>query len=62
LRLFLVCNLLISLEAASPEYGKELACVLYGKASKELIKKMEKSLSIIKIRKRRVARKASAAA
>jgi hypothetical protein len=35
---------------------------LAGDASEELIKKMEKSLSIIKIRKRRVARKASTAA
>jgi hypothetical protein len=57
-----ICNLLVSLEAASPGYGKELPCVLSGKASKELIKKMEKSLSIIKIRKRRVTRKASSAA
>jgi hypothetical protein len=57
-----ICNLLVSLEAASPGYGKELACILSGKASKELVKKVKKSLSIIKIRKRRVARKASAAA
>jgi hypothetical protein len=35
---------------------------LAGKASEELIKKVEKSLSVVKIRKRRVARKASAAA
>jgi hypothetical protein len=34
-----ICNLLVSLEAASPGYGKELACVLSRKASKELIKK-----------------------
>jgi hypothetical protein len=60
-----ICDLLVSLEAASPGYGKEIACVLAGDASEELIKKVEKSLSIIKIRKirkRRVARKASAAA
>jgi hypothetical protein len=32
------------LEAASPGYGKDIACVLAGKASKELIRKVEKSL------------------
>jgi hypothetical protein len=60
-----ICDLLISLEAASPGYGKEIACVLAGDTSEDLIKKVEKSLSIIKIkkiRKRRVTMKASAAA
>jgi hypothetical protein len=39
-----LCGLLVSLEAASPGYGKDIACVLAGKASKELIRKVEKSL------------------
>jgi hypothetical protein len=33
------------LEAASPGYGKNIACVLAGKASKDIIMKVEKSLS-----------------
>jgi hypothetical protein len=37
-------DLLVSLEAANPGYGKEIACVLTGKASKGLIRKVEKSL------------------
>jgi hypothetical protein len=40
-----LCDLLVGLEAASPGYGKEIACVLAGKASKSLIKKVEKSLT-----------------
>jgi hypothetical protein len=40
-----LCDLLVSLEAASPGYGKEIACVLTGKASKSLIRKVEKSLT-----------------
>jgi hypothetical protein len=39
-----LCNLLVSLETASHGYGNEIACVLAGKASKSLIKKVEKSL------------------
>jgi hypothetical protein len=39
-----LCDLLVSLEAANPGYGKEIACVLAGKASKDLIRKVEKSL------------------
>jgi hypothetical protein len=39
-----LCDLLVSLEAANPGYGKEIACVLAGKASKGLIRKVEKSL------------------
>jgi hypothetical protein len=39
-----LCGLLASLEAASPGYGKDIACVLAGKASKEIIRKVEKSL------------------
>jgi hypothetical protein len=35
---------LVGLEAANPGYGKEIACVLTGKASKGLIRKVEKSL------------------
>jgi hypothetical protein len=37
-----LCDLLVSLEAANPGYGKEIACVLAGNASKDL--KVEKSL------------------
>jgi hypothetical protein len=37
-------DLLVSLEAVSPGYGMEIACVLAGKASKDMIKKVEKSL------------------
>jgi hypothetical protein len=39
-----LCDLLVSLEAASPGYGMEIACVLAGKASEDIIKKVEKSL------------------
>ncbi|KAK1627354.1 hypothetical protein QYE76_001669 [Lolium multiflorum] len=42
-----LCGLLASLEAASPGYGKEIACVLAGKASEDMIKKVEKSLKKI---------------
>jgi hypothetical protein len=37
-------DLLVSLEAASHRYGKDIACVLAGKASECLIRKVEKSL------------------
>jgi hypothetical protein len=37
-------DLLVSLEAASSGYGKDIACVLAGKASECLIRKVEKSL------------------
>jgi hypothetical protein len=37
-------DLLVSLEAASPGYGMEIACVLAGKASEDIIRKVEKSL------------------
>jgi hypothetical protein len=36
-------DLLVSLEATSPGYGMEIACVLSGKASKDMIKRVEKS-------------------
>jgi hypothetical protein len=39
-----VCDLLVSLEAVNPGYGKEIACVLAGNASDDLIRKVEKSL------------------
>jgi hypothetical protein len=39
-----LCGLLASLEAARPGYGKDIACVLAGKASKEIIRKVEKFL------------------
>jgi hypothetical protein len=56
-----LCVLLASLEAASPGYGKEIDCVLAGKASENMIKKVEKSLKKVSIRrirrKRAVTRK-----
>jgi hypothetical protein len=39
-------DLLISLEAVSPEYGMEIASVLAGMAFKDIIRKVEKSLRI----------------
>jgi hypothetical protein len=58
-----LCGLLASLEAASPGYGKDIACVLAGKASEDLLREVEKSLRKVSIwgrrRKRGVARKAS---
>jgi hypothetical protein len=60
-----LCGLLASLEAASPGYGKDIACVLAGKALEDMIRMVEKSLRKIYIwgrrRKKRVARKYSAA-
>jgi hypothetical protein len=41
-----LCDLLVRLEAASPGYGMEIASVLTGNASEDVIKKMEKSLRI----------------
>jgi hypothetical protein len=56
-----LCGLIASLEAVSPEYGKDIACVLAGQASEEMITKVEKSLRKVIIRgrskKRGVARK-----
>jgi hypothetical protein len=57
---------LCGLEAASPGYGKDIACVLAGKASKDMIRMVEKSLRMVSIqgrrRKKRVVKKTSAAA
>jgi hypothetical protein len=54
-------GLLSSLEAVSPGYGKDIACVLAGEASEDMIRKVEKSLKKVIIRgrsrKRGVARK-----
>jgi hypothetical protein len=54
---------LASLEAASTGYGKDIACVLAGKASEDLIKKVAKYLMKVYIRsnrrKRTVPRKVS---
>jgi hypothetical protein len=59
-----LCGLLASLEAASPGYGKDIACVLAGKASEDMIRMVEKSLRKISMwgrrRKKRIARKYSA--
>jgi hypothetical protein len=46
-----LCGLLVSLEAASPGYSKEIACVLADKASEDMIKKVEKSLKKVSIRR-----------
>lgn len=60
-----LCGLLASLEAACPGYGKDIACVLAGKASETMIRKVEKSLKKVIIRgkgrKRAIARKPAAA-
>lgn len=54
-------NLLISLEAACPGYGNEIACVLAVNASEDMNKKVETSLSRTRVRRMRgFARKASA--
>jgi hypothetical protein len=37
-------DLLVSLEAASPRYGMEIACVLAGKASEDMIRRVKMSL------------------
>jgi hypothetical protein len=59
-------GLLTTLEAVSPRYGKNIACVLVGQASENLIKKVENSLKkvIIRVkrRKRSVGTKALATA
>jgi hypothetical protein len=61
-----LCSLLASLEAASPGYGKDIACVLAGKASEDMIKMVEKSIKKVSIwgrrRKKGLARKFLAAA
>jgi hypothetical protein len=58
-----LCGLLTSLEMASLGYGKDIACILAGKASDHTIKKVEQSLRKVSLwsnrRKRGVARKAS---
>jgi hypothetical protein len=48
-----LCGLIASLEVASPGYGKNLACVLAGKASEDLIRNVEKSLRKVTIRGKR---------
>jgi hypothetical protein len=39
-----LCNLLVSLEAASPGYGMEIVSILAKNASEDVIRKVEKSL------------------
>jgi hypothetical protein len=60
-----LCGLLASLEVASPGYGKDIACVLAGKASEDMIRMMEKSLRKVSVwgkrRKKRITKKFSAA-
>jgi hypothetical protein len=38
-----LCALLASLEAVSPGYGKEIACILADKASEDNIKKVDRA-------------------
>jgi hypothetical protein len=61
-----ICGLLASLEVTSPGYGEEIACVLAGKASEDMIRMVEKFLIKVSIlgrrRKKGVAKKSSAAA
>jgi hypothetical protein len=56
-----LCDLLASLEAVSPRYGKDIDCILAGQASEDLIMKVENSLKKViikgKRRKRGVGRK-----
>jgi hypothetical protein len=58
-----LCGLLASLEAASHGYDNDIARVLAGKASEDIIRKVEKSLSKVSLwnkrRKRGVVRKVS---
>ena len=55
--------MLVNLEEACPGYGKDIACVLAGKVSEDVIRKVEKSLLKAAIkgkrRKRGISRKAS---
>jgi hypothetical protein len=44
-----ICDLLVSLEAVSTDYGKEIASILARNASNDIIRKVEKSLSKRKI-------------
>jgi hypothetical protein len=44
-----LCSLLASLEAASPGYGKDIACILAGKASEDMLRMMEKSLRKVSV-------------
>jgi hypothetical protein len=61
-----LCGLLASLEGASPGYGKDIACVLAGKAPEDMIRRVEKPLRRVSIwgrkRKKGVARKTSVVA
>ena len=59
-----LCSLIACLEATSPGYGKDIAYVLAGKASEDVIRKVEKSLKkvTIKGKRRGMSRKASSAA
>jgi hypothetical protein len=61
-----LCGLFTSLEAVSSGYGKDIAYVLAGQASEDLIKKVDNSLKKViirgKRRKRGVERKALATA
>jgi hypothetical protein len=45
-----LCGLLASLEAASPGYGKDIDCVLAGKASEDMFRRVQKSLKRVSIR------------
>jgi hypothetical protein len=44
-----LCILLASFKAVSLGYGKEIACLLAGKASEDIIRKVENSLRNVSI-------------
>jgi hypothetical protein len=44
-----LCGLLVSLEAASPRYGKDIVCILVEKALEDLIRKVKNSLGKVTI-------------
>jgi hypothetical protein len=48
-----LCGLLASLETASPEFGKDIDCVLAGKALEDMIGEVENSLKRVTIRGKR---------
>ena len=45
-----LCRLLACLEPTNPGYGKDISCVLTGKASDDVIRKVEESLSAASLR------------
>ena len=48
-----LCGVIACLEATSPGFGKDIACVLAGRASDDVIRKVEKSLKKVTIKGKR---------